>query len=64
MKLILFLFIFPVLCFSQTIKVNYIFTTDSYQKQEILYADFNSSYYYNEPYAGLNSAKDKVVSKR
>jgi GLPGLI family protein len=60
MKLILFLFIFPVLCFSQTIKVNYIFTTDSYQKQEILYADFNSSYYYNEPYAGLNSAKDKV----
>jgi hypothetical protein len=58
MKLILLLF--PILCLSQTIKVNYTFTTSSYQKQETLIADSNSSYYYNEPYEGSNTAKDKV----
>ncbi|MEN8898394.1 MAG: GLPGLI family protein [Nonlabens sp.] len=54
------IFIFPFLCFSQNIKVNYTFTTTSYQKQETLIANSNSSYYYNEPYAGLNNAKDRV----
>ena len=56
----LILFFFPFFCFSQNIKVDYVFITDSYQKQETLITSSNSSYYFNEPYAGLNTAKDKA----
>jgi GLPGLI family protein len=56
---ILFLLI-PFFVLSQSIKVDYTYTTDEYVNQETLIANQNSSYYYNKSFLGENKKKDKI----
>lgn len=56
----IFLLIFPFLCFCQSVKVDYLYTTDEYANKETLITNQDSSYYFNQQFEGINKNEDKI----